>query len=59
MNLHAPFKGRALAPGARVELRLSRAGRIGRVLRYRISSTPGVPRFEFKCKPPGGRVRDC
>ena len=59
VNLHGAFKGRALAPGARVELRLTRAGRIGRVLRYRIGSTPGVPRFEFKCKPPGRGVRDC
>ena len=59
VNLHGAFKGRALSPGARVELRLTRAGRIGRVLRYRISSTPGVPRFEFKCKPPGRGVRDC
>jgi hypothetical protein len=59
VNLHGAFKGRALAPGAQVELRLTRAGRIGRVLRFRMTSTPGVPRFEFKCKPPGGRIRDC
>jgi hypothetical protein len=59
VNLHGPFKGRALRPGTKIELRLTRAGRIGRVLRFRITSTPGVPRFAFKCKPPGRSVRDC
>lgn len=59
VNLHGAFKGRALSPGAKVELRLTRSGRIGRVLRFRVTSTPGVPRFEFKCKPPGRGIRDC
>ena len=53
------FRGGALARGARVELRLSRAGRIGRVLSYRMTAAPGVPSVSFKCRPPGGRIRDC
>ena len=40
MNLHRSFGDRALGRGARVEVRLTRAGRIGRVLRFRI----GAPR---------------
>ncbi len=59
VNLHGPFGNAGLARGAKVEVRLSRAGRIGRILRYRMTSTPGVPSVEFKCRPPGGRVRDC
>ena len=36
VNLHRSLGSRALRRGARVELRFTRAGRIGRVLRYRI-----------------------
>ena len=58
VKLHGAFGDRALGRGARVEVRLSRAGRIGRVLRFRIGA-PGTPSVDFKCLPPGGRVRDC
>ncbi len=58
VNLHRAFGNRALGRGARVEVRLSRSGRIGRVLRFRIGA-PGTPSVDFKCLPPGGRVRDC
>jgi hypothetical protein len=59
VKLHGFFGDRSLGPGARVEVRLTRAGRIGRVLRFKIGSTPGVPTVEFRCKPPGKRIRDC
>ena len=59
VKLHRFFGNRTLARGARVELRVSRAGRIGRVLRFKMTATPGVPNVDFRCKPPGGRVRDC
>ena len=58
VRLSRHFKGRALARGARVEVRLTRAARIGRVLRFKIGA-PGSPSVEFKCLPPGGRLRDC
>ena len=58
VNLHRSFGNRALGRGARVEVRLTRAGRIGRVLRFKIGA-PGTPSVDFKCLPPGGRVRDC
>ena len=45
--------------GARVELRLTRSGRIGRVLRFRIGSAAGEPSVDFLCQPPGKRIRDC
>jgi hypothetical protein len=59
VKLHRFFGTRALARGARVELRLTRAGRIGRVLSFKMTSTPGVPNVDFRCKPPGRRIRDC
>jgi hypothetical protein len=58
VNLHGLFGDRALARGTRVEVRLTRAGRIGRVLRFRMRA-PGTPVVDFLCLPPGGRVRDC
>jgi hypothetical protein len=58
VNLHGFLGARRLGRGARVELRLTRAGRIGRVHRFRISR-PGVPSVDFRCRPPGGRIRDC
>jgi hypothetical protein len=58
VDLHRPFRGRSLGRGAKVEIRVTRSGRIGRVLRFRIGA-PGTPRVDFKCLPPGGRVRDC
>jgi putative metal-binding protein len=58
VRLSRHFKGRALRRGARVEVRLTRTARIGRVLRFKIGA-PGTPSVEFLCLPPGGRVRDC
>jgi Putative metal-binding motif len=58
VNLHGFLGNRRLRRGARVQLRFTRAGRIGRVLRYRIGS-PGVPRVDFLCQPPGQKTRDC
>ena len=58
VNLHRFFGKRRLGRGARVELRLTRAGRIGRVHRFRMAS-PGVPSVGFLCQPPGRRARDC
>jgi Putative metal-binding motif len=59
VNLHKPFGNAGLGRGARVELSLTRAGRIGRVLRYRMTATPGVPSVGLLCRPPGGRTRAC
>ena len=58
VKLSRAFRGRALARGARVEVRLTRSARIGRVLRFKIGA-PGSPSVAFKCLPPGGRLRDC
>ena len=58
VKLHGLFGDSALARGTRVDVRLTRAGRIGRVLRFRMSA-PGTPVVDFLCLPPGGRVRDC
>jgi hypothetical protein len=59
VSLHGPFGNRGLRRGARVELRLTRSGRIGRVLRFRVGSTPGEPNVDFLCQPPGQKIRDC
>ena len=58
INLHRSLGRHALARGARVDLEFTRAGRIGRVLRYKIGS-PGVPSVGFQCRPPGAKTRDC
>jgi len=58
VDLHRHFGPRHLSRGTRVEVRLTRSGRIGRVLRFEIGA-PGTPSVDFKCLPPGGRVRDC
>ena len=58
VNLHRHFGAHSLGRGARVEVRLTRSGRIGRVLRLKIGA-PGTPSVDFKCLPPGGRIRDC
>jgi hypothetical protein len=58
VNLHGSLGGRTFDPRARVELRISRAQRIGRVLDYRIGS-PGAPDVTFLCAPPGARAGPC
>ncbi len=51
-------RSRTFASGARIELRITRTLRIGRVLRYRIA-TPGAPDVAFLCAPPGVRAGPC
>ena len=58
VNLHSFLGARRLGRGARVELRFTRAGRVGRVHRFRMGR-PGVPSVDFRCQPPGRRIRDC
>ena len=58
VNLHSFLGSRRLGRGARVELRFTRSGRVGRVHRFRMGR-PGVPSVDFRCRPPGGRIRDC
>jgi Putative metal-binding motif len=58
INLH-PVLGRRMLPrGARVEIEITHASRIGRVLRYRVGQ-PGVPSVQFLCRPPGRKAGPC
>jgi hypothetical protein len=57
-NLHRPFGNGVLGRTARVEVRITRANRIGRLLRFRFA-TAGQPTVGFLCLPPGGGTRDC
>ena len=57
-NLHGPFSNAVLRRTARVEVRITRANRIGRLLRFRFA-TAGQPTVGFLCLPPGGGTRDC
>jgi hypothetical protein len=58
VNLHLVLGKRTFAKRARIELSITRATRVGRVLRYRMG-TPGLPDVEFLCRPPGGRAGPC
>ena len=58
VNLRPALGNRALASGARVELRFRRAQRIGRVLRYQMHAR-NLPTLEFLCEPPGGTAGPC
>jgi hypothetical protein len=58
VNLHASLARRTFAAGARIELRITRTQRVGRVLQYRIA-TPGAPDVAFLCAPPGVRAGPC
>lgn len=58
VNLHLILGRRALPPRARIDLQITRAARVGRVLRYRMN-TPGLPDVEFLCRPPGGKSGSC
>jgi hypothetical protein len=57
-SLHGPFGNAVLRRNARVDVRITRANRIGRLLRFRFR-TPGEPTVAFLCLPPGGGTRDC
>jgi hypothetical protein len=58
VNLHLVLGRRAFPTSARIELSITRAARIGRVLRYRMG-TPGLPDVEVLCRPPSGSVGPC
>ena len=58
VNLHVALGERRLPKQAQIEISLSRAARVGRVLRYDMG-TPGVPEVRFLCQPPGGTAGDC
>ncbi len=57
-NLHAALGSRVLRRGARLEVRVTSASRIGRLVRFRFSKA-GEPDVDFLCLPPGGGTRDC
>jgi hypothetical protein len=58
VNLHFALGRRAFGRKARIQLQITRATRIGRVLRYSLAR-PGLPVVQFLCRPPDGRTRDC
>ncbi len=59
LNLHPLLAGAALRPGAVVELRITRPGSIGKVVRYLVR-TGAVPSSRALCLRPGSRrPREC
>jgi Putative metal-binding motif len=58
VNLHLVLAGRSFPKRARIVLRFTRNARVGRELRYQMS-TPGLPDVEFLCRPPGGSSGPC
>jgi hypothetical protein len=58
VNLHVVLGRRAFRRHARIELQITRASRVGRVLRYRMD-TPGLPVVDFLCRPPGAATGPC
>jgi hypothetical protein len=58
VSLHAILGSRSLRKGARVTVRFSLGGHIGRVLQFKMG-TPGLPDVAFRCQPPGGKIADC
>jgi hypothetical protein len=58
VNLHAALGRRTLSRKARIEVSITRAARVGRVLKYNLSS-PGLPDVQFLCRPPGSRAGPC
>ncbi len=59
INLHGSFRNRALRRGTEIEVRVTIANRIGRVMRYTIGRPGDAPDVEFLCLPPGGRPAGC
>ena len=57
-NLHGRSGARVIRRGARLDVRVTSASRIGRLLRFRFTK-PGEPTVDFLCLPPGGGTRDC
>jgi len=58
VNLHLILGKRTFPKRARIQLSITRATRVGRVLRYRMG-TPGLPDVQFLCRPPGGSAGPC
>ena len=58
VNLHVALGRRALGRRARIQLQITRATRVGRVLRYSLAR-PGLPVVQFLCRPPDGQTGDC
>jgi hypothetical protein len=58
VNLHVALGPRAFAAGTRIELQVSAARWVGRLLRYRMTS-PGSPDVSFLCAPPGEHAGPC
>lgn len=58
INLHGVLGRRSFSSKARIEVQVTRAQRIGRVLRFDIG-TPGLPTVDFLCKPPDAEAGAC
>jgi hypothetical protein len=58
VNLHTVLGRRPLPKKARLQLSITRAARVGRVLKYDLSA-PGLPTVQFLCSPPGSPAGPC
>jgi hypothetical protein len=58
VNLHGALGKRSFSSRARIEVQVTRAERVGRVLRFDIG-TPGLPTVDFLCKPPDAEAGPC
>jgi Ca2+-binding RTX toxin-like protein len=58
VNLHTVLGRHTLSKKARLELSITRASRVGRVLKYSLDS-PGLPTVQFLCSPPGSPAGPC
>jgi len=58
VDLHQVLGKRSFPATARIEVQVTRAQRIGRVLRFDIG-TPGLPTVDFLCQPPEERAGPC
>jgi hypothetical protein len=59
VSLRRHFRGRSLRRGTEIEVRLTIARRVGRVLRFTIRGPGDAPDVEFLCLVPGGRPAVC
>jgi hypothetical protein len=59
VDLHGVLGNRALAAGARLQVRFMLRNHVGRVLRFRMRSPGGAPDLRFLCQNPGGKIRNC
>jgi hypothetical protein len=59
VSLRRHFRGRSLRRGTEIEVRLTIARRVGRVLRFTIRGPGDAPDVEFLCQQPGGRPAGC